>query len=158
MIILGIDPGTQTTGWGLIKKEGRNIIHVDNGVISPKSKLPLSEKLLHIFLKLKKIISEFKPNAVAIEEVFVSNNAHSALILGHARGIAMLAASSANLPAHEYSTREIKKAIVGYGNAEKNQVAMMVKRLLKLPEAASPDASDALAVAVCHVQTLPLLG
>lgn len=156
MIILGIDPGTQTTGYGIIEKAGREIIHVDNGVISPKQKLSLAEKLLHIFHDLEKIIKTHKPDAVAIEEVFVSNNARSALILGHARGIAMLAASQNGLPVHEYSTREIKKAIVGYGNAEKNQVAQMVKTLLKLPEPAALDASDALATAICHIHSFRL--
>ena len=156
MIILGIDPGTQTTGYGLIRKDSRNIVHIDNGVISPKSKLTLAERLLHIHTGLEKIIEKFKPDAVAIEEVLVSNNIHSALILGHARGIAMLAASHAGLPVHEYSTREIKKALVGYGNADKNQVAMMVKNLLKLPEVAAADASDALATAICHAHDKPI--
>ena len=153
MLILGIDPGTQTTGYGIIKKDGRNIIHIENGVISPKAKLPLAEKLSHIFSELRKIIAKFKPNEVAVEEVFVSNNVRSALILGHARGVAMLAASEAGIKVHEYSTREIKKALVGYGNADKNQVAQMVKRLLKLPEVAAPDASDALAAAMCHANS-----
>lgn len=153
MIILGIDPGTQTTGYGVINKTGRETVHVDNGVISPKQKLSLAEKLLHIFHGLEKIINTHKPDVVAIEEVFVSNNARSALILGHARGIAMLAASQNNLPVYEYSTREIKKAIVGYGNADKNQVAQMVKNLLKLPEVAALDASDALAAAICHAHS-----
>jgi len=156
MLILGIDPGTQTTGYGIIKKDGRNIIHIENGVISPKAKLPLAEKLSHIFSELRKIIAKFKPNEVAVEEVFVSNNVRSALILGHARGVAMLAASEAGIKVHEYSTREIKKALVGYGNADKNQVAQMVKRLLKLPEVAAPDASDALAAAMCHANSNPI--
>ena len=153
MIILGIDPGTQHTGYGIVKKAGREILHVDNGVISPKAKLSLAEKLSHIYSELKKVIAEYKPDQVAIEEVFVSKNVRSALILGHARGVAMLAASEAGLPVHEYSTREIKSALVGYGNAEKHQVAEMAKRLLKLPEVASNDASDALAAAICHAQT-----
>lgn len=150
MLILGIDPGTQTTGYGLIKKDGRALLHIDNGVISPKQKLSLSEKLSHIYTELKKIIEATKPDAMAIEEVFLANNARSALILGHARGVAMLAASSSGIPVHEYSTREIKKAVVGYGNADKNQVAQMVKNLLKLPEVAASDAADALAAAICH--------
>lgn len=153
MIILGIDPGTHTTGYGLIKKDGRNIIHVENGVISPKKNAPLSEKLLHIYNEIKSVIGKFKPDVVSVEEVFVSENARSALILGHARGVALLAGSEAGIEVHEYSTREIKKAIVGYGNADKNQVAQMVKCLLKLPEVAASDASDALAAAICHAQT-----
>lgn len=153
MVILGIDPGTRTTGYGLIEKNGRNIIHIENGVISPKARLPLAQKLLYIFSELEKIIAKFQPNEVAVEEVFVSNNVRSALILGHARGVAMLAASEKGIKVHEYSTREIKKALVGYGNADKNQVAQMVKRLLKLPEVAALDASDALAAAMCHANS-----
>ncbi|PIR17988.1 MAG: crossover junction endodeoxyribonuclease RuvC [Deltaproteobacteria bacterium CG11_big_fil_rev_8_21_14_0_20_49_13] len=153
MIIIGIDPGTQTTGWGIVKKDGHSVTHVDNGVISPSAKLDLAQKLLHIHKELTLIIRQYKPECAAVEEVFVAKNVRSALILGHARGVALLAVSQAALPVHEYSTREIKKALVGYGNAEKAQVAMMVKNLLKLPEVASPDAADALAAAICHAQT-----
>jgi len=154
MIILGIDPGTHNTGYGLVKKEGRDIVHVDNGIISPKQKSTLPEKLSFIHSELLKIIEKFGPGEVSIEDVFVSTNARSALILGHARGVAMLAASSSGLPVFEYGSREIKKALVGYGNAEKQQVAEMVKRLLKLPEVAAPDAADALAAAICHAHML----
>lgn len=153
MIILGIDPGTHVTGYGLIKKDGPRILHVDNGVISPKKGLPLSERLHHIYEGLNAIIEKYKPDEASVEEVFVAENARSALILGHARGIALLAISMAKIPVHEYSTREIKKAMVGYGNADKNQVAQMVMRLLKLPEVAAPDASDALAAALCHAHS-----
>jgi crossover junction endodeoxyribonuclease RuvC len=154
MVILGIDPGTQTTGYGIIRREGRSLVHIDNGVISPKKGLPLAERLAHIFSSLKIIIHEHGPQAAAVEEVFVAENARSALILGHARGVALLALSQAGLAIHEYSTREIKKAVVGYGNAEKNQVAQMVKRLLNLPEVAASDASDALAAAICHANSI----
>ncbi len=153
MIILGIDPGSRTTGYGLIKKDGRNLIHVDNGIISPPGKKPLSEKLQLISQRLVEIIKEYKPTVAAIEEVFVANNARSALLLGHARGVAMLAAANAGLEVYEYSARTVKQALVGYGNADKNQVAQMVKITLKLPEVAAEDAADALAVAICHAQT-----
>ncbi len=152
MLILGIDPGTHKTGWGVIKKEGNKISHVDNGLIVPKASLPLAARLLFIFNELVKVIDSFKPNAASVEEVFVAKSAKSALVLGHARGVALLAASRANLEVFEYSTRVIKQAVVGYGNAEKIQVAQMVKALLKLPEIAAEDASDALAAAICHAQ------
>jgi len=152
MKILGIDPGTHKTGWGVIKKEGNKISHVDNGLIVPKASLPLAARLLFIFNELVKVIDDFKPNAASVEEVFVAKSAKSALVLGHARGVALLAASRANLEVFEYSTRTIKQAVVGYGNAEKIQVAQMVKALLKLPEIAAEDASDALAAAICHAQ------
>jgi crossover junction endodeoxyribonuclease RuvC len=156
MIILGIDPGTQVTGYGLIKKEGRLVSHVDNGIISPKQKLGLPERLSFIYSELLRVIEKFRPNEVSIEDVFVSTNARSALVLGHARGVAVLAASVSGIPVFEYGSREIKKALVGYGNAEKSQVAEMVKRLLKLPEVAAPDAADALAAAVCHAHSATL--
>ena len=152
MKILGIDPGTHKTGWGVIKKEGNKVSHVDNGLIVPKASLPLAARLLFIFNELVKVIDNFKPEAASVEEVFVAKSAKSALVLGHARGVALLAASRANLEISEYSTRVIKQAVVGYGNAEKIQVAQMVKALLKLPEIAAEDASDALAAAICHAQ------
>jgi len=158
MVILGIDPGTNTTGYGLIKRDGRNLVHLDNGVISPRKNLSLADKLSHIFVELKKLIDSARPDIAAVEEVFVAENARSALILGHARGVALLALSQSGILTHEYSTREVKKAIVGYGNADKNQVAQMVKRLLKLPEVAASDASDALAVAICHANHTSLRG
>jgi crossover junction endodeoxyribonuclease RuvC len=153
MIILGIDPGTHTTGYGLIKKTGREIIHIENGIVSPKKGLDLALRLSHIYSGIKEVIEKFHPDAASIEDVFMATNARSALILGHARGACMLAASSAGIDVYEYSTREIKKALVGFGNADKNQVAQMVKRLLKLPEIADTDASDALAAAICHANT-----
>lgn len=156
MIILGIDPGTRVTGYGIIRKDGRRAVHVENGVISPPSSAPLSDRLSHIFKELKVIISKFRPDVVSIEEVFYATNAKSALVLGHARGVAMLAASEAGVPVCEYSTREIKKAVVGYGNADKNQVAQMVKRLLNLPEPPAEDAADAVAAALCHEQMCKL--
>lgn len=153
MFILGIDPGTLTTGWGVIKKDGHAISHVDNGIISASARSDLAEKLLRIHEGLVLVIQRYKPDCVAIEEVFVAKNSRSALVLGHARGVAILAASQSGLPVYEYATREIKKALVGYGDAEKRQVAIMVKGLLRLPETASADASDALATAICHAQT-----
>lgn len=148
--ILGIDPGSRATGYGLITKEGNRLLHVDNGVIRPPESEPLAGRLHYIFQQLLSIISEYEPEEVAIEQVFVSRNAQSALKLGQARGAALLAAAHTGRPVDEYSALQVKSAVVGYGRAAKIQVQQMVKALLKLPEIAQEDASDALAVAICH--------
>ena len=153
MRILGIDPGSRATGYGLIVKEGNRLIHVDNGVIRPPEKATLPERLHTIFLGLGEIISEYSPQYAAVEQVFVARNPQSALKLGQARGAAILAATQAGLPVGEYSAMQVKSSVVGYGRAAKGQVQQMVKALLKLPEIAQEDASDALAVAICHAHS-----
>lgn len=156
MRILGIDPGSRATGYGLIEKEGNRLIHIDNGVIRPPAKAELPERLLSIFSDLNTIISEYAPQYSAIEQVFMSKNAQSALKLGQARGAALLAMASAGLEIGEYSPMQVKSAVVGYGRAAKSQVQQMVKALLNLPEIAQEDASDALAVAICHAHSINL--
>ncbi|PLY00168.1 MAG: crossover junction endodeoxyribonuclease RuvC [Desulfuromonas sp.] len=153
MRIIGIDPGSRATGYGLIRREGNRLIHIDNGVIRPPDKAELPERLLAIFEGLNTIIGEYKPELAAIEQVFMSRNAQTALKLGQARGAALLALASAGLDVGEYSPMQIKSSVVGYGRAAKNQVQQMVKALLNLPEIAQEDASDALAVAVCHAHS-----
>ncbi|MEZ4483408.1 MAG: crossover junction endodeoxyribonuclease RuvC [Syntrophotaleaceae bacterium] len=153
MRILGIDPGSRITGYGLIDKQGNRLLHVDNGAISTRSDAELADRLQIIYHDLQKVIAEYAPDAVAIERVFVAKNAQSALKLGHARGAAMLAGVNAGLPVAEYSALEVKSAVVGYGRADKQQVQQMVRMLLKLPEIAQEDASDALAVAICHAHS-----
>lgn len=153
MIILGIDPGSRATGYGLIRMEGNRLHHIDNGVIRPPDKTDLALRLLHIHQGLLSVIDEYHPGCSAIEQVFMSNNAQSALKLGQARGVAMLAAAGAELDVAEYSPLQIKSAVVGYGRASKSQVQQMVKALLNLPEVAQEDASDALAIAICHAHT-----
>ena len=154
MRILGIDPGSRATGYGLIDKEGNRLIHVDNGVIRPPEKAELPERLLSIFSELNTIISKYAPQQSAIEQVFMSQNAQSALKLGQARGAALLAMATAGLEIGEYSPMQVKSSVVGYGRAAKSQVQQMVKALLNLPEIAQEDASDALAVAICHANSM----
>ena len=153
MKILGIDPGSRITGYGIIENTGNSISHIDNGGIQPDRKLPFSQRLRKIFDELVNLIDIHKPDVVAIENVFVAKNVRSSLLLGHARGTAMVAASIANIEIEEYSPSEVKQAIVGTGRATKNQIQHMVKIMLSLPEIAFEDASDALAVAICHCNT-----
>lgn len=150
MKIFGIDPGSRTTGYGIIVVEGQRLTHVDNGGISPSPKKTVAERLGEIYSQLSELLQQHQPTVVAIEEVFVANNARSALLLGQARGVALAAAAAWKIPVVEYSTRFVKQAIVGYGNADKHQIQVMVSRLLKLPEAAMTDAADALAIAITH--------
>ncbi len=151
-IVLGIDPGSRITGYGVIEAYGRKTAHIDNGIARPNPRLAHAARLNYIFDKLCQIIAQYSPTEIAIEEVFVSRNVLSALLLGQSRGIALLAAARANLPIYEYSTRLVKQSVVGYGNADKNQIQFMTSKLLKLPEPAAEDAADALAVALTHVQ------
>lgn len=150
MRIIGIDPGTRITGYGVVEKIGNRLLHIDNGAIYTRSDAPLSERLKTIYSELCRVITDYSPASMAVERIFVAKNALSALKLGHARGVAMLAGVNAELPVAEYTAVEVKKAVVGYGKAAKPQVQQMVKVLLNLPEIAQEDASDALAVAICH--------
>jgi crossover junction endodeoxyribonuclease RuvC len=153
MIVIGIDPGTLITGYGVIEASSGNIKIIDCGVIINKSQTAMPQRLKAIFETLEKITVRHKPDEFAIETAFYGKNAQSALKLGHARGVAMLTGVIHNIPVHEYSPREVKKAIVGNGAAAKEQVQFMIRSLLKLK---SPpkyyDVTDALAVAVCHLQ------
>jgi len=153
MRILGIDPGSRATGYGLILFEGNRLLHIDNGVIRPPEKFDLARRLLHIDQELAQVISRYTPECAAVEQVFVAHNAQSALKLGQARGVALLAAAKAGLEVAEYTPMQVKSAVVGYGRAGKSQVQQMVRALLNLPEIAQEDASDALAVAICHAHS-----
>ena len=150
MKIFGIDPGSDRTGYGCVESDGsRHRVIISGAITAAGSSFP--EKLLKIHTGLAVLLAECRPDCVAIENLFYSNNARSALKLGHARGVAMLAAVEAGLPVAEYTPAEIKRAVVGYGRAEKHQVQQMVKLLLGLPALPTPhDAADALAVAICH--------
>jgi crossover junction endodeoxyribonuclease RuvC len=148
--IFGIDPGSDRTGYGCVESDGSRLRVILSGVINSVG-ASFPEKLLKIHTGLAVLLAECRPDCVAIENLFHSNNARSALRLGHARGVAMLAAVEAGLPIAEYTPAEIKRAVVGYGRAEKQQVQQMVKLLLGLAVLPSPhDAADALAVAICH--------
>jgi crossover junction endodeoxyribonuclease RuvC len=148
--IFGIDPGLNRCGWGVIVSEGSRLSFVAHGVVTPDPKLSLAQRLGEIFEGLRTQIEFHRPDEVAVEETFVNTNARSALALGQARGAAMVAAAMARLPVGEYPPATIKKAVVGSGQADKTQIAYMVKRLLPACEGASADAADALAVAICH--------
>jgi crossover junction endodeoxyribonuclease RuvC len=156
MRILGIDPGSRITGYGLIECQGNRLRHIDNGIIATNPTAALASRLKTIYDGVSRIIAEFVPEAVAIEQVFLAKNPQAALVLGHARGTAMVAAVNAGLAVHEYSALQVKSAVVGYGRAGKPQVQQMVKVLLNLPEIAQEDAADALGIAICHAHSRTL--
>ncbi len=150
-IILGIDPGSRFTGYGVIKQQGRRFIYLGSGCIKALSQgEELGSRLQTIFAGVSEIILQFKPDMFAIEQVFMAKNPDSALKLGQARGAAIVAATNNDLVIAEYSARQIKQAVVGTGGADKSQVQHMVKTILKLPGTPQADAADALAVALCH--------
>ena len=149
-IILGIDPGSVKTGFGIIENRKNAVHYVTSGVIK-LSGSDFTSRLTEIYSGISEIVEEFTPKEVAIERVFLSKNAASALKLGHARGAAIVACGSKDVDIFEYTTREIKQAVVGTGAADKTQVQRMVKELLRLSREPSEDAADALGVAICHV-------
>jgi crossover junction endodeoxyribonuclease RuvC len=152
-LILGIDPGSRITGYGIIKDHGARQEYVSSGCIRTTAKATLPEKLDEIFSGVTQIINEFVPDELAIEQIFMSRSAESALKLGHARGVAIVAGVNQGLPVFEYEARKVKQAIVGTGAATKDQVQHMVQRLLSLPGKPQEDAADALAIALCHINT-----
>jgi crossover junction endodeoxyribonuclease RuvC len=153
--ILGIDPGSGSTGYGIIETDGSRHRMIVYGAIKTQPKTPFHERLLKIHTDLSELLAREKADMMAIEEVFHATNVQSALRLGHARGIALLVAAQQGLPVYEYSPLEIKSAVVGYGRAEKSQVQGMVRLLLNLSEIPAPDdASDALAIAICHAHRM----
>ncbi len=147
---MGIDPGTRVLGYGVIDGSGSRISHVDSGVISTNPGIPLPERLKKIYDGLLLVIDRHHPEVLSIEDLFYHRNVKSALSLGHARGVAMLAGTNRGLEVFEYSATAIKTAVVGYGRAEKGQIQQMVKVLLNLSAVPQPDAADALAAAICH--------
>lgn len=156
MKALGIDPGTAITGWGIVEMElgGQDLEVVAYGVVTTPAKTPFPDRLRTIYDELTQIISTYQPDTSAIESLFFSKNAKTALSVGHGRGVAMLALAKADLPIAEYKPLEIKQAIAGYGGADKGQVQRMVKLLLNLEKIPKPDdAADALAIAICHLHS-----
>jgi crossover junction endodeoxyribonuclease RuvC len=154
MIILGLDPGLGTTGWGIIAADGNRLSHIANGQISTDAKMALPERLLALDRALSDLIIEYRPDTASVEEVFVNANPQSTLKLGQARGVCLLAAARTGLGIGEYAARLVKKAVVGVGNADKAQVHAMVSRLLPGVKIAGADAADALAVAITHAHHL----
>jgi len=156
--ILGVDPGSRATGYGVIEKEGGRLYFVSCGVIRVSDRLTFPERLKGIHDGLSEVIEKQGPTEAAVEDVFVAINPRSALKLGHARGVAILAAMQHGLNIHDYTPRMIKQAVVGYGDADKFQVKQMVRVLLRLSSSPSADAADALAVAICHAHQTTLNG
>ena len=155
--ILGIDPGSRKTGYGLIENTGNRIRHLASGCIRLNAKHPLSDRLSILSRELEQLIEEFRPDCGVVEKIFFAKNAQSALTLGHARGVILLKFSERNLPIHEYQTLKIKQTVVGVGRADKDQVQHMVKILLNLQNKLQEDEADALAVAITHAHLgLPL--
>lgn len=151
MIILGIDPGSNFCGYGILQVEKKQVVAAGCDVIKMNPSLDLSQRLKKIHKEISKVIETYKPDIAAVESIFYGKNIRSAFTLGHARGAILLALAQANIPISEYSPREVKKSVVGNGNASKEQVQYMVQKILKLKEIPdSQDATDALAVALCQ--------
>lgn len=154
MRLIGLDPGLQRTGWGVIALAGNRLSHVAHGTIAPPTDLPLAERLLRIHEGLMAAIKLHEPESAAVEETFVNVNPSSTLKLGLARGVALLVPAIAGLSVAEYQPAEVKKSVVGTGGADKKQVQAMVQRLLPGTAIKSADAADALAIAICHAHVL----
>ena len=157
MRAIGIDPGTAITGWGVVEQDGNDLVMVANGVVRTAAGTPLPNRLQIIYNELTEIITQWQPETSAIEELFFSKNAKTALAVGHGRGAAMLALANADLSITEYKPLEVKQAVTGHGGADKLQIQHMVKLLLSLDDIPKPDdAADALAIAICHLHSARL--
>ncbi len=154
MRILGIDPGSHVTGYGIIEKEGNYLRHVLHGEIKAKKDSLLSVMLISIYQQLSNVITQTLPQAIALENIFYGKNVRSLIKQAQVRGVVIFAGADKGMPIFEYSPLEVKKAVVGYGRAEKRQVQVMVKAILKLPALPPADAADALATAICHANFL----
>jgi crossover junction endodeoxyribonuclease RuvC len=150
MRLLGLDPGLQRTGWGVIDVDGSRLIHVANGVVNTDPSGGIDQRLIELHAGVLEAIEQYRPDAAAIEETFVNKNPESTLKLGLARGAIILAPALSGIPVTEYAPNRVKKSVVGAGHADKHQVQMMVKKLLPGVVFANADAADALAVAICH--------
>ncbi|MGE0532061.1 MAG: crossover junction endodeoxyribonuclease RuvC [Hyphomonadaceae bacterium] len=150
ILILGVDPGLNRCGWGLVLSEGSRLSHVAHGVIKPPPQQQLASRLHDVFEGLCAVIEKYQPHEAAVEETFVNSNARAALALGQARGVALAAAARRGLAVAEYAPATIKKAVVGSGAADKTQISFMVRRLLPTAGDVTADAADALGIALCH--------
>ena len=154
MLILGLDPGLGTTGWGLVRAEGNRLTHVGNGQLKTDPKALLPQRLSYLATQLEALLADRNPDSAAAEEIFVNKNPQTTLKLAQARGVCLMVAARAGIEVGEYAARFVKKAVVGVGNADKVQVHAMVQRLLPGVPIAGPDAADALAVAITHAHHL----
>ncbi|MBI4331919.1 MAG: crossover junction endodeoxyribonuclease RuvC [Chloroflexi bacterium] len=152
MTVLGIDPGTVNMGYGLVHDWNSRTTAVASGVLTASASAPLGQRLRNIYLGLVQLIDKYRPDAVAIEEPFVGQNVQAALAVGRAQAIAILAAANQGIAVYQYSPAKVKQAVTSHGTSSKEQVQEMVKVILKLPQAPQPDAADALAIALCHLQ------
>jgi len=150
---IGIDPGSRYTGYGVVVPTGGGYRHLGSGVLRVPTTIPFTERLGFIYRQLTEIVAEYQPQFMAVEDVFIAANVKSAMKLGQARGAAILAGVNAGLPVYEYSALQIKQSVAGYGHAAKEQVTKMIQTLLLLPGPLNPNAADALAVALCHINT-----
>lgn len=151
MIILGIDPGYAILGYGIIEKKGNSFRPIHYGAVTTPKDMPMDRRLEHLYDELREIIEEYRPQAASIEQLYFNNNAKTAINVGQARGVAVLACIKGGLEIAEYTPLQIKQALVGYGRADKKQVQFMVKTMLNLPSVPKPDdTADALAAAICH--------
>ncbi|AHF07483.1 crossover junction endodeoxyribonuclease RuvC [Desulfitobacterium metallireducens] len=158
MQILGIDPGTAIMGYGLIEKQGNRLIPITYASWRTPAHIPMSERLLMLYTEMKAFIEAHRPEQVAVEELFFNRNTTTAISVGQARGVVLLAAAQAGIPVYEYTPLQVKQAVVGYGKADKKQVQQMVRALLGLNEIPKPDdTADALAIAICHAHSVNLL-
>lgn len=156
MRVLGLDPGTVRTGWGVVERQGPRLRHCSAGVIRAPERLPLHERLQRIHAGLVEVIEQTAPQVVAVEDIFYAKHANAALKLGHVRGVALLVAANAALEVHAYPPATVKKAVVGRGRADKRQVARLVGAILQLKELPGVDATDALAIAITHLTAVRL--
>ncbi len=155
-VALGIDPGTAIVGYAVVIASGNELKMLVCDVITTPAKMPLAERLQHIYTELSTIVATYQPQEAAMEELFFAKNARTAMTVGHARGVAMLALANGGLSVAEYTPKQVKQAVTGYGSANKEQVGEMVRILLKLATVPRPDdAADAAAIAICHLNTIP---
>ncbi|MBC7294113.1 MAG: crossover junction endodeoxyribonuclease RuvC [Thermoleophilia bacterium] len=153
-VVLGLDPGTASTGYGVVVSQGSRLQALEFGVVETPASLPLAERLAHIHTAVTALLERHKPEAAAVESLFFNVNVRTALAVGQARGVALLACCQSDCPVYEYTPQQVKQAVVGYGRADKQQVMEMVRVLLGLDERPSSDhAADALGVAICHLHT-----
>ncbi len=156
MLVLGIDPGTAITGFGLVKKDRRELL-IDYGTITTPAGMDMPARLCKINRELTAIINKYQPDAAAVEELFYHKNSKTVITVAQARGVALMTLAAGGLPIAEYTPLQVKQAVVGYGNAEKKQVQLMVQKILNMEELPRPDdAADALAIAICHLHSVRL--
>lgn len=154
MIVIGVDPGTRRTGYAVVEERGDRVFFIHSGALCPAPGLAFHEKLKFIYEGLREVVAEYGPDEIAVEDVFLKANPRVALKMGHVRGVALLAGAISGIGVAEYAPREIKQAVVGHGNASKEQVKFMVTALLRLTQDLSEDESDALAVAITHIHRI----